>query len=487
MLISLLVARRLGPAAIGSIGFSLGLAGMAMAALLPGFGQAHLKRLAEGQDPGRCIGTMGTIQLAMAALLLMALGGIAATRGLLETADLTAVFLLMLTSQLAGNFADVALRVFVAREWIVPHALILLGGRVVRLVTTVAVLVWIPRVTWVAAAFAVEGALNCAVAMALLMGPYGIRVRPPTRESLAGYWRYARPFLVTTPLALFQDSVDRYVVGRWAGLAMAGYYHVARALWEALSSVLAPPATFIFTRLASLYARRTLAGDREARDFFRDALDKVFFMTIPLAFAFWAFAEPLITLLYGASFAPAALTLRILVLAAVAMTVVNPYTLVMYALEQADRFVPVNVVRIVLYLGLLWLLVPPRPELEAVVGQWSGDRGAALARLVLVVFPAWIYWRWTREEVGIAFQPWTWVYLSGFALMVLGDHALLRLAEPTRGGLTLTVVAALAALGVYAALLRGIHPRASSNLAYAWALLSPRRFRAFLGQGLRGA
>lgn len=486
MLVSVLIARRLGPSAMGSIGFSLGLAGLAMAALLPGFGQAHLKRLAEGQDPGRCLGTMGAIQAGLTALLLLVLGAAAAAHGPFESPELTLVVLFMLASQLAANFADVALRVYVAREWVVPHALILLGGRVVRLVTTVAILVWIPRVTWVAATFALEGVLDAAVATLLLVCRYGVRLRPPTRESVVAYWVYARPFLLTTPIGLFQDSVDRYLVGRWAGLAAAGYYHVARALWEALSSVLAPPGTFIFTRLCSLYARRSPAGDREARAFYEGAVDKMFFVTVPLAFGFWVFAEPLVTLLYGRSFAPATTTLRILVLATLAASVVNPYTLIVYALEQAHRFIPVNILRVVVYLGVLWLLVPARPFVQA-LGLRDGEPGAAVARLVLLAFPAWVYWRWTRELAGIPFYGRTLTYLAGFAFLVLAYHGALGLVPGAAdAGLALSVPVAALALAVYLGLLLRLHPRTRENLAYTASILSPARFRAFLREGIRG-
>jgi O-antigen/teichoic acid export membrane protein len=315
---------------------------------------------------------------------------------------------------------------------------------------------------------------------------YRVRLRPPTRESLAAYWTYARPFLVTTPIGLFQDSVDRYLVGRWAGLAAAGYYHVARALWEALASFLAPPGTFIFTRLSSLYARRSPEGDREAREFYESAVDKMFFVTIPLAFLFWAFAGPLIALLYGASFAPATTTLRILVLAALAASVVNPYTLIVYALEQAHRFIPVNLLRVAVYLAVLWLLVPARPFVQA-LGLREGDPGAAVARLVLLAFPAWVYWRWTRELAGIPFYGRTRTYLAGFALMALAYHGALRLATGApEGGALVAVPVAAAALGAYLGLLLRVHPRTRENLAYTAAILSPARFRAFLREGIRG-
>ena len=93
------------------------------------------------------------------------------------------------------------------------------------------------------------------------LAAFGIRARRPTWDGVVDYWRYARPFLVTTPLALIQDSIDRVLVGRWAGLTAAGYYHVARGLWEALTGVMAPPGLLLFTRLSALYAERSEARD----------------------------------------------------------------------------------------------------------------------------------------------------------------------------------------------------------------------------------
>src|SRR5512132_445171 len=51
-LTTILVARRLGPEALGILGFSVGLVGVLTALLLPGFAQAHQKRVAEGADLG---------------------------------------------------------------------------------------------------------------------------------------------------------------------------------------------------------------------------------------------------------------------------------------------------------------------------------------------------------------------------------------------------------------------------------------------------
>ena len=487
MLVSILVGRALGPEALGSIGFSTGIVGLVMAALLPGFGQAHLKRLAEGQDPGRCLGTMLAIQLALHAGLVAAILAIGTTQGLFARSGLARVFLLLLGAQVATNLADVFLKVFIAREWVVPHTMIVLSARLLRLLAIVFVLATAPSVAGVAAAFVLEGVVSAGAAAAVLGLRYHLAPSAPTRESFAGYWRFARPFLVTTPLALFQDSIDRVVVGYWAGLTAAGYYQIARALWEALSSVVAAPITFLFTRLSSLYAQRSVAKDREARDFFFHALDKLLFLTVPLAFVVWAFADPGITLVYGEAFRPAALPLRILVLAALTASIVNPYTYVTLALDQAARFVPVGIVRVIAYAVVLVLLVPARPMIDGLVGLWPGEPGAATARLFLILFPCWVYVRWTWELVGVPLSRHVATYLGGFALLLGAFHAL-RAGGSTlgAGGWTAAISAAAGALALYLAYLFWRHPATADNLRYARDLLSPAEFMRFLRGGLRG-
>ena len=478
MLVSILIARTLGPEAVGSIGFSMGWVGLLMAVLLPGFAQAHLKRLAEGQDPGRCLGTMLSVQLALDLLLLLALGVAWGAGVFSPRSSVGQVFACMLGAQLATGLADVYLKVFIAREWVVPYALIQLVARLARLVATMMVLAWAPRLTLVAATFLLEGLVSLAGAALVLAARHGIGLRAPTAESFRGYWRFARPFLVTTPIALIQDSVDRVVVGRWAGLTAAGYYHIARALWEALGSVMQAPATLLFTRLSQLYTRRSESGDRHARGLFESGLDKLLFLVVPLALALWAGAELVILALYGDAFLPAVWPLRLLVITSVLQAIVNPYTLIVNALEEAHRFIPVNLLRLVVYLSVLALLVP-----------WllPGATGAALARLILVAFPCWVYMRWTRELAGIGFYMRIPAYLGAFVVSLAVFHVAAALLAPAHvPGPWTALPAALVAFTGYFLCLGWTHPQTGDNLRYALSLLSPRAFQDFLRAGLRG-
>jgi O-antigen/teichoic acid export membrane protein len=467
LLISIVIGRVLGPSAVGELALNLGLAGLVMAVLLPGFARAHLKRLAEGQDAGRCIGTMLLIQGVLTAVLVAAM--LAARRtGALPGSGSNGVLLAMVAAQAAGKLAEVFLLVLIAREWVVVHGAVLIAARLVRLVTTVAVLATVPSLPWIAATFVVESLLAGIVAAGVLAAK-GVTPRAPTLGSLADYWRYARPFLVMTPLALVQDSIDRVLVGRWAGLAAAGYYHVARGLWEALAGVMAPPTLLLFTRLSSLYAERSPERDRKARVLFFSGLDKLLFVATALAIAFWALAGPAITVLYGDSFAPASPALRILVVATLMAALVDPYTFVLQAQDEVARFVPVNILRFVVYLAALALLVP-----GLVPGLPAGDGGAALARLLLIVFPAWVWVGWTRDLAGIPFYSRATVYLGGFGLAVATFHLADRLvASAVAPALAADLIGVAAAFSVYALWLLKLHPDTRANVAYTVGLLAP--------------
>jgi O-antigen/teichoic acid export membrane protein len=468
---TLLVARRLGPEALGALGFGFGLVGVLAATLMPGFAQAHTKRVAEGRDLGRCLGTMGAIQLTLHGVLLGALVVAWPWWPLVVPAEvplLTVVFLV--AAQVLANFAAVFSGALLGREWAVAYASILVAGRGLRFVATVAVLVWTPDVRWVAACYPIEGAVEILLGWYVLSVRHGERIRWPERTTVWDYWVYAKPLLVTSPVGMLQDSLDRLLVARWAGLTAAGYYQVARALWEVLGTLNAYPFQLLFARLSRLFATRSAGQDTEARRLFASAVDRLLFMAVPAAFLLWALRSPVITLLYGDRFLPAAPTLMVFVVAALAQTALNPYHFVIYALDEHRRFVPVVLLRLVVYLGAMALAVP----------LWGGT-GAAAVRLLLIVFPAWVFLRWTRNLAGIGLQPWTWLYVAGFAALAAVNEGGRVLLESLGAPPAVAMTGAFAFAGAtYGFLLWAVHPGAAGNLRYAWDLIHPHRFLVFL-------
>src|SRR6266478_8651403 len=118
-LTTILIARRLGPDALGILGFSMGLVGVLTAFLVPGFFQAHQKRVAEGGDLGRCVGTMIALQLviqgAAFAVVLAASrwGSFVIPAGVIPAGVPLLVVLFVLAAQLLTNLAATLSTAFV--------------------------------------------------------------------------------------------------------------------------------------------------------------------------------------------------------------------------------------------------------------------------------------------------------------------------------------------------------------------------------------
>lgn len=482
LLTGILVARVLGPAAVGSLSFSLGLAGLAMAALVPGFTQAHMKRVAEGVDPGVCASTFGLIKLMLYAPLLLLVVLAPGFRGaLFETETLETVFVLLFAGRVLSSFSEVFTLILVARERVIQQSAVLLAARGVRLLATLLVLVWVPEIRLIAATFLLEGLVELVGAMLAVRFWLGIRLRRPSVAALRSYWAYARPLLVSVPFGMFQDSIDRVVVKQWAGLTASGYYHVARGFWELLGALNAYPAMLLFTRMSALFAARSPERDREARALFYSGMDKLLFVATPVGLAIWLAVDPIIAGFFGTAFLPAADAVHVFVLANLVATVTNNYTQVLYAVEAHGRLVPIVPPRAALYFVLLMVLVPAEP-----LGGWIptlglGAAGAALGRLFLLIFPAWMYVAWTREVAGVSFFTRSWLYLAGFAIGVASATAAAWLMRWTGVSPVVSVpIEVVVGLSAYAALLGALHPELSSTLRYCLDLVSPARIGGFL-------
>jgi len=474
LLTTILIARRLGPDALGVLGFSVGLVGVLSALLVPGFAQAHQKRVAEGADLGRCIGTMAVLQVVIQATALVLV--LVASRwgsAVIPVGVPVSVVFFVLLAQLLMNLSTSLSVAFVGREWAVAHASTQMAGKGLRFLATVAVLVWVPDIRWVAAALLGEGFAEIIVGAYILIGRRGVTLRRPDRATFESYWRYARPLLITSPIGILQDSLDRMLVARWAGLTAAGYYQAARALWEVLGTINAYPFQLLLSRLSRLFAVSGGETAAETRRVFASAVDRLLFVAVLAAFGLWALRQPIIGLIYGEQFFPAVHPLMIFVLAALAQAAFNPYQFILYAMDQHARLVPVVFVRLAVYLVAMVALVP----------VWGGT-GAAAVRLLLVLFPCWVFIRWTRELAGIGFQWFTAAYLGGFAFLIAVNEAV-RAGLSSAGAIAPVAIGGgmAIALAVYSGFLWQTHAGTGDNLRYARSLVDPRGFLAFLTKG----
>jgi O-antigen/teichoic acid export membrane protein len=129
--------------------------------------------------------------------------------------------------------------------------------------------------------------------------------RPSTWVALI---RGGLPFGLIALALTIAFSIDTVMLSRWVSAAEVGHYNVAYGFAGSLLFFFSGFAEAIVPSLT-----RTYAEDPEAvAGWYRRSVRVIIMLSLPLATGAMLLAEPLLTLLYGPVYAPAALVLRVL-------------------------------------------------------------------------------------------------------------------------------------------------------------------------------
>lgn len=156
---------------------------------------------------------------------------------------------------------------------------------------------------------------------------------------------------------------DQFVLFAWLGAAGLGLYSAAVFVAETLS-------LFAYATTLVTFGRLSTAPANDVRRLTELTLASVSLALLVFALPLWLFAEPLLVLLFGPGFAPAATALRILVLAAVIQGTGRVATSALRALGHPLVSSIVYVLGLIVGIPLVLWLVPA-----------AGIEGAAIASL----------------------------------------------------------------------------------------------------------
>jgi len=403
LVVSILLARGLGPAEFGLYGLAITL--LTWTQLLIGWSvPGAVARLAPryGHDP-RIAGT-ALVLLALAAALAYALVWIGAPRAgaALDRIELAPVLRLL--------FLDLFLTAAIA----VYHGLFYANGRVGWVAMTLALQSG-TKLLLVALFFAIGLDLD-RVIFAHLAGSLvallvvGWRVRPPRPAFVPSYARGllagSAGLLAYTLAYQFQANAGIWwVAAAWPGKAeAAGAFAAAQTVTRVLTVVQAALSSVLFARVAGAMARGKTA---EARAEIATALRYALILLLPATAALWAAAEGIVRLLYGGAYAEAAPTLRWLALAGLGAGLLD--VLAHAIMGSFGLWRGVLLAAIVVPVALLagaWLV----PAL--------GPAGVAAALATGTLAATLLAGMWVRRRVGPVL-PWGTLLRAGGASLAL--------------------------------------------------------------------
>jgi len=308
-----------------------------------------------------------------------------------------------------------------ARERLERLALFRAAAALVGSLLTAAVLVAGGGVQGILGAALATNATMWVVARALAGRP--TPRLPPTLEAPVRLWRPAVPFGFLLAAYAVYYRLDMIMLEWLRGSYEVGQYAAAYRFYDTTALLAASLGGPFFPRLARL----VLDAPQQARSLIETAWRPLLALGLPVSAGICILADPLIALLFGAEFAPAAAPLRVLALAVLPVLWVN---LLSHALNAANRvwaLASVYAISILLNGAGNLVLIP-----------WGGAFGASLATLACEWLTLFLVVRLVRRHLGIRFSAeghWRYALATvGLAVcLVLTRDVGLLLSVPAGG------------------------------------------------------
>jgi O-antigen/teichoic acid export membrane protein len=348
-----------------------------------GYGNAHIKRVSEGCDEGRCNATFIAIRLALTATMV--------------AATIAAIFVWeRMNPDGAFSVGEQRMAVFVILAYYVFFALaqipvMTFNGRLEsakqQIPETVGTMARAPIIIYVVMAglgavalsmsYLVTGLVMCVMAFWLFRGsPIG----KADKEMATSYTKYAAPLMPLLLVTILSQNLPPVLIAFFTGDAgqVAGFFMMQRLtmVFILVSTSMAP---VLFPKLSREHARKDMAL---VRDLCRRTERLISLMMVPLVFATVALAPALIHIFLEDSYLTVSLTMRILAVYSLVISLDMAYVMSIYGIDRPDVSLRLGLATACVTIAGFFILIPL--DFGGVGGAaWSDPAGVALGGALL--------------------------------------------------------------------------------------------------------
>ncbi len=401
----------------GVIAFSAALVGFASVLTETGFTNAHVKRVSEGKDLARCVGTYGAIRILQSLLLafiflpvvlsptvFLWIAGASSSGG--SGVERTVLGVTVL-SVVLNQIGDIWRQTYAARREVVHQRFPIVLGNWLQ----------IPAAVFACGVLPVNEKTPLWWALANLVTPvtallyYAIWAERlpwsrPTRENFTNYSKFAAPMTLSGAFLSIQLYLDKWFLKRWVGYEAVGLYELAQKVVQTFDrQILAQIGNLVLSKISQLHAAGKIS---EIRDLVRASERYLAFLAVPACAVMIAMPAEILALLYGRSASGAAEVFSILAVVGCSASLNRPYAQAVAGMDRPVYMLWLGGVMAALDFMFNLVFIPDRLVGFPMLGM--GAFGAALSTLLAAL-------------LGTVLNRWMAVRVSGRGLLSL---ALLR-------------------------------------------------------------
>jgi len=377
----LFVARKMGATALGELSYALSLVGGFTFLAFFGFNMAHIKRVSEGQDLGKCLGTFITIRLFLISFMLIVFtifywfwrdflgkGLYDTTAELLFTVVIYYVIYLVV-GIMTATFSGLKQSARVA----IPNII----GTSIRsgMFIAVALMGW--GVVWLARSYII-GIFIIAILSFWYFKDYPIS--KPDKATFQSYNIYAFPVAAASIFGIFRQYIDKIIIGIFWTASDVGLYFGVERIALFIGSMALAIEGMLLPAVSSLHSIR---DNKKIKSLIYDAEKYVGMVCIPIVVMTIVWSSEIILVFISREFLAASQILKLLALLALVRVINRPWSVALRGADRPELTSLLSIFLSILSIVLMLFLVPekiPQLGLNNLLGM--GGEGAALALLI---------------------------------------------------------------------------------------------------------
>lgn len=436
------------PTALGIVAFAMSFLGLFAFISDLGFGGAHIKRISEGNDLGKCIGTYATVKLVLVtAMVTIVVGGIFIWKVLLHRgfydATTESVIYVMLLYYILLSFADISMATFNGRKETAKMQVPMVSETLFRVPLMILVasagvagislikpelgynriqpFIW-PSFLRGAQDFIASHAVG-SLASTYALGAFavlilgliflkGYPISKPSKDYFKSYFAFALPTMLVSTIAVISTNIDRVMIGYFWTAEDVGFYFSAQRIAFFVLTISGSVGALLFPTISSYHAENRFKDIRKTVNL---ALRYISMTACPAVVFIIVFRKPIIDIVLSSSFYPAAPVLIFLLIYVLIVSLIAPLTYIVTGMNRPGLAAKAGFIVCAINIVLNTLFIPKNGVLS--VFGINGPTGAAIATVISGFIGLVIFMFLSKRLVGIKISKKPLLHISAAGIM----------------------------------------------------------------------
>jgi O-antigen/teichoic acid export membrane protein len=491
------ILRYMGAESYGILGFGLAYVGLFAFITDLGFNHAHIKRVSEGKDLKKCIGTFFIVKLALTGIMVgivlvsIFFWKVILGRGFEYPEHETVIYLSIIYYAILGLSA-LPLSTYSARRETAKQQLPGFVEPIVRAPLAIVIAIGSLGV------LALTGAYVLGVCALLITSIILFRSYPFGKFDsvmFRSYFKFAIPIALSSSIVVISANVDKVMLQLFWGSRFVGYYYGVQRLTAFLILVSMAVTMLLFPTLSEHHGKKDYPKIRKLTT---TAERYVSMIVLPITMIFIVFSKPILFLFREEIAENAATTLQIMSIYSLLYCFYLIFLNQIMAVDKPRLGAKIGITMAVINICLNVIFIPKDIKSLGITLLGMGAEGAALATAISAACGLILCKIYTRKLTGTKWNPRILMHLgaaiiTGFALyFLINSIPILDLGDPQWAGIiellkygVLLGLLCLLGIGIYIAILVALREFKKDDFKLFLNLMNPKEMGRYVISELR--